>query len=539
MSTKLLDCTLRDGGYVNNWDFSFNFGKALYRAIGEASVEYIEIGYYSPKRESASLWASCNERIVNQLKESYPSTAKLAVMIDYGNVDFAAIPDARDLGVDMIRVATPKTKRREAAAFAAKLREKGYETTVNFMGISNYEKEDVAGLARLIEKYNGIITYFYIADSFGSLLPEQVFELFNELKSRTRAEIGFHAHNNIQLAFANSLEAIRGGASIIDGSIYGIGRGGGNLNLETIVAYFENAGIKAVKLLPILEFADFYMDALKERYQWGYSLPQLLSGVLQCHPKYPKQLLGLRNCTADQIYSLLQLLPKESKERFCETALSDAQKKFNIKNSTGTTQLTQDFETIRERSRKQVLILCGGVTVRDCEEKIRSFIHEKQCAVFAVNDPCVNIEIDGIFFGNWRRMLQYHKHLKANSNVIIGPRVNKAAPEILNLDNASQVSLKNFLEDNDAHFPLVIPVNSGIQAAIGFLESGYKEVYIAGLDGYLTYGQQYWNVKNELAVEDNHKQLNDILEKELLAAADFFEKMEAHLSIITPTCFST
>ena len=313
---KLLDCTLRDGGYINEWTFSWHFANALYHAVSEGGADYIEVGFFEPGNNSGLPWTNLTSVDLQRLRREIPNGTQIAVMINYGSVDLDSVPDRAEYPADLIRVATPKSQAKEGTDFAAKLRKKGYETTINYMGVSNYTNAEILELIGIINDYKTEVDYFYVADSFGSLLPARTREIFTTLRFGTDALLGFHPHNNLQMAFANCLEAIEAGVDIIDGSVFGMGRGAGNLFTDAVIAYFETIEPERFQVMPILQFADLYMEEIKQQYSWGYSLPQLLSGILKCHPNYPTNLLKQKAYTADDIYRMLKHLSEEEKPRY-------------------------------------------------------------------------------------------------------------------------------------------------------------------------------------------------------------------------------
>lgn len=315
----ILDCTLRDGGYVNGWDFSFEFGCGLYGRASEAGCKYVEIGYVG---EEGGMWADCDVGLVEGVRGSCCGGARIAVMVNFGKS--VVIPG----GVDMVRLAVHKEDVEEGLRVCKGMRREGLEVAVNFMGISNYDEDEVGRLIELICKYREEIDYFYLADSYGSLLPREVRELVYKIKVRSSVKIGFHGHNNLQLALANSIEAMDMGVSILDGSVYGMGRGGGNLNLEVILGYMVREGRGEFKLEPILEFVDLGMREMRERYEWGYGMAQMLSGMMRCHPKYVVELLKCGYYRAEEVYYVLSRVAEGSRSRFSEGALVEAREGY-------------------------------------------------------------------------------------------------------------------------------------------------------------------------------------------------------------------
>jgi 4-hydroxy 2-oxovalerate aldolase len=536
-----LDCTLRDGGYVNGWNFSMEFAKALYGAVSEAGVQYIEIGFINPDGKGNQPWINVTPETIRTLREHLPNGAKIALMIDFGKVPLDAVPPQEILGADLIRVATPKSSREEATAFSAKLAEKGYATTVNYMAITTYSADELFDLARIINDFRDRIGYFYIADSFGALLPRRIRDVLAILKLGGRdARLGFHPHNNIQLAFANSLEAIDAGVSILDGSVFGMGRGGGNLNLEAILAYLGKEGSGHFRLTPVLSFADVYMEQLKRSCSWGYSLPQLLSGTLGCHPNYPSRLLEQKSFTAEEIYELLTIMPDEYKGRFSHDRLLEL---------TNTSQrailqrihkvLDVSVKELVERSQGKVLLLCGGPSVGIELARLQEYRQIEQSAIVSVHNPRSPVRPDALFFGNSRRLLEYRPELDDAVAIILGPSINTSIERNARLSRVTRVTLADLFVEGRSAFPSVMPSNSGVEAVLALVECGFSEILIAGMDGYPEEGPlYYYNEVDAVPSVETRRELNRVNQEELGIARTLLERRNASFRIVTKTSYA-
>jgi len=285
---KVVDCTLRDGGLVNQFNFSKAFVDALYQTNIKAGVDYMEFGYKASKdlfeKEEYGKWKFCEEEDIRAVVGNNDSDMKLSVMADVGRTDFKTeILHKKDSVIDMIRVAAYIHQIPAAIEMIQDAHEKGYETTVNIMAISQVgEAELKHGLDMIAESDVDIV---YLADSYGACYPEQIRRItdrYMEMAARTGKKIGIHAHNNQQLAFANTLEALTRGAGYLDATVSGMGRGAGNCYMETLLAFLRNP---RYDLAPVMEFVQTYMQAEKDKgYIWGYDIPYLLTGVMNIHP---------------------------------------------------------------------------------------------------------------------------------------------------------------------------------------------------------------------------------------------------------------
>ena len=284
---KVFDCTIRDGGLVNNYHFTDEFVKAHYETCVAAGVDYMEIGKnVSPTIMSVDEygpWNFCKEEDIRRIVGNNDTDMKIAVMADIGrSLKEELIPKSESV-VDMIRIATYIHQIPAAIELIEDAHAKGYETTVNIMAISkSFDDELDEVLAQLAKTPVDVI---YIADSFGSFYPEQIKKLtekYLKVAQENGKKVGIHAHNNLQLAYANTLEAMIYGTSFLDVTISGLGRGAGNCPLELLIGFLKNP---KYKLMPVLKFIEEFIVPLEKELDWGYSIPYMLTGQLNEHPR--------------------------------------------------------------------------------------------------------------------------------------------------------------------------------------------------------------------------------------------------------------
>ncbi len=306
---KVVDCTLRDGGLVNNFAFSDEFVKDLYRTNIKAGVDYMEFGYKASKeifkKEDYGKWKFCEEEDIRAVVGNNDFDLKISVMTDVGRTDYKNdILKKEDSVIDMVRTATYIHQIPTAIEMIQDAHEKGYETTVNIMAISKVREEELYnGLEILAESDVDVI---YLVDSFGAFYPEQVRRLtdrYMNIAEKHGKRIGIHAHNNQQLAFANTIEAASKGASLLDATVSGMGRGAGNCYMESLLAFLRNP---KYNLVPIMDFVEKYIKAEKEKGSvWGYDIPYLLTGVLNSHPSSAIQFMGQKREDYSRFYQEL------------------------------------------------------------------------------------------------------------------------------------------------------------------------------------------------------------------------------------------
>ncbi|MFX4268060.1 aldolase catalytic domain-containing protein [Aliarcobacter butzleri] len=284
---KVFDCTIRDGGLVNNYHFSDEFVKAHYETCLAAGVDYMEIGKnVSPTIMSEAEygpWNFCKEEYIRRIVGENKTNMKIAVMSDIGRSLKEELRPKNESVVDMIRIATYIHQIPAAIELIEDAHAKGYETTVNIMAISKSFDDELDEVLEQLSKTN--VDVIYIADSFGSFYPEQIKKLTEKYLSfaqKTGKKVGIHAHNNLQLAYANTLESMIYGTSFLDVTISGLGRGAGNCPLELLIGFLKNP---KYKLTPVLKFIEEYIVPLEKELDWGYSIPYMITGQLNEHPR--------------------------------------------------------------------------------------------------------------------------------------------------------------------------------------------------------------------------------------------------------------
>ena len=287
---RVVDATLRDGGLCNNHRFTDEFVKALYLTNIKAGVDYMEVGYKGSRElfstDKYGKWKfSDDEDIRAVIGDNEGTGLKLAVMADVGRCDFKKdIHPRAESPVDMIRVATYVNTIPAALEIIADAKDKGYEVSCNIMAISAAQEVDIkVALDMLGESPVDVI---YIVDSFGSLYPEQIAriaDIYLDVAEKYGKKIGMHAHNNQQLAFANTIEAVGDGVDYLDATYDGMGRGAGNCSMENLLGLLRNP---KYNLYPAIKFVEEYTRPLKkEGVHWGYDLQYLMTGILNQHPR--------------------------------------------------------------------------------------------------------------------------------------------------------------------------------------------------------------------------------------------------------------
>ena len=286
---KVVDCRIRDGGLVNNFYFDDEFVRNLYTANVAAGVEYMEFGYKASKEifdvKEFGKWKFCDEQDIRDIVGDNNTDLKISVMADVGRTDYKKdIIPKTDSVIDMIRIATYINTIPAAIEMIHYCAEMGYETTINIMAVSTAAESELdLALDLLAQSEVGTI---YLVDSYGSLYPEQIRRLadkYLKVAEKYGKKVGIHAHNNQQLAFANTIEACTVGVSYLDATMSGMGRGAGNCNMELLLGFLRNP---KYSLNPVLKFLQNQMLPLKKTgLVWGCDVQYMLTGQQNQHPR--------------------------------------------------------------------------------------------------------------------------------------------------------------------------------------------------------------------------------------------------------------
>ncbi len=283
---KVLDCTIRDGGLINNHKFDHRFVREVYKALSAAKVDYMEIGYKNSKKlfntKDYGLWKFCEDDDIKKVIDGIESDTKISVMVDVDRVEVEDIKPRKESPVAMIRVASYVKDIDKAIYLVNHFADKGYETTVNIMAVSRALDNELTEALQQLEK-ECKAQVIYIVDSNGALYQETTELLIKKAKSILKTkEVGIHAHNNQQLGFGNTIEAIIHDANYVDATIYGLGRAAGNCPLELIMGFLKNPKFD---IRPILDVISKEFIPLREKIEWGYIIPYMITGILDEHPR--------------------------------------------------------------------------------------------------------------------------------------------------------------------------------------------------------------------------------------------------------------
>ncbi len=306
---QLLDCTLRDGGSLLNWDFPHKTVRNIIQGLNDSKIDLIEAGFLQNNKFEMEYYENLFSNIKNK-------TIKTALMIDYGHYDIKKVNN--NSLIDLIRIMFKKHQIKDALKYAEKLLDKGYKISLNPVSVTAYTKSDIADLCI---KVNSLpVEIVYIIDTYGLLDNEKAVQYLNYFDNNLNPniKIGFHAHNNRQLAFANSLEIINntGRDIVIDGSLYGMGKRAGNMPVELFIQYMNNNYNTNYNLNEIIKLIETEIIPLKGKYEWGYNLNHYIASVNGCHSDYVTYLAKEKKLSYKEINLILLKIKEDKKLTF-------------------------------------------------------------------------------------------------------------------------------------------------------------------------------------------------------------------------------
>jgi 4-hydroxy 2-oxovalerate aldolase len=473
-SIKILDCTLRDGGYVNNWNFGFQNILSIISKLTLAKIDIIELGFITKNiliDENLSKFPSFFS--LNKFKEFKLKNSFFVCMINYGEFLLEDIPAASETIIEGIRLAFHKKDFIQACNYAKQLKIKGYKVFIQPMVTANYSSEEFIHLLNLVNEINPYA--FYIVDSFGfmdenSLL--NVFQITDKILNK-HLSIGFHSHNNLQLSYSNAKYFLSYHTQrnlIVDASLYGIGRGAGNLNIELLINLLNDKFSKDYNLQPILDAIDRNIVPIFLKFPWGYSLPYYLSAKANTHPNYSTFLEDLNTLTVNDISIILNLISIDKRTNFDQIYIMDLYKKYQSSNSSS---LTPEFLLDNLFRNKIILLLAPGRSLVDESEKISDFIKFNNPIVISVNFITSNFKVNYSFFSNKRRY--FSSSLDKNNQLILTSNI------LSNNSNDINVSYEELLNNISS-----VEDNAGLMLIKLLIKYYPKTIYLAGFDGYDT-----------------------------------------------------
>ena len=470
-NVSILDCTLRDGGYCNQWLFGKNNIIKIINGLIEAGINIIECGFFTNKVQYNTEVAKYTT--LEQIGELLPEnrTNKLFVcLINYGEYEADKIPQYDGTSLDGFRIAFHKKDMAPALEFCKEIKEKGYKVFIQPMVSLNYSDEEFLELIRIVTEFEPYA--FYIVDSFGVMKRKDLIRLFYmvEHNLKDNIAIGYHSHNNMQLAYSNAqaLVDIRTKRKmIIDSSIFGMGRGAGNLNTELFVEYLnDNINMKYI-LKPLLTIIDEILNPFYQKNYWGYSLPNYLAAKYNAHPNYAVYLDAKKTLTVENMDDIFSMMDEEKRSVYDRNYIEKLYIQYMDTGNVQEAHLSELKEIIKG---KEVLIIAPGRSAVVEREKVLTCAGRKNIVTIGINFDYTEFNTHFIFLSNLRRFRELPEEKRKKCIVTSNIPVS---------DAYIQTNYHDLLNQEDA-----VQDNAGMMLIKYLIQLGAVKIFIAGLDGY-------------------------------------------------------
>lgn len=466
----ILDCTLRDGGYCNEWRFGFENAKRITEGLQEAGIEIIECGFISNRiayNPDITKFTKVEE-VAKLIPENRDSKIFVAMM-NYGEYNIEDLPAYDGTSIDGIRVAFHKKNLNEALTLCEQIKAKGYLVFIQAMVSLSYSDEEFLSMIRRVNEFKPYA--FYIVDSFGMMKGKDLTRLFYVVEHNLDKDIwiGFHSHNNMQLAYSNAqqLTMVQTNRNlIIDSSIYGMGRGAGNLNTELFLEYLnENAG-KHYQLKPILTLIDEILNEFYQRNYWGYSLPNYISAAHNAHPNYAGYLDDKKTLTIEGMNDIFDMMDEDKKVSYDKAYIEELYLRYM---ATGKVQEEHKTELNERLKHKRIILVAPGKSSVDEADRISAFKCDDVILV-SVNYAYENITPDFIFLSNLRRFRELD--VRQRNKCIVTSNIPADGVYY-------QTKYRDLLNSEES-----VADNAGLMAIKFLMQYDVEGIYLAGFDGY-------------------------------------------------------
>ena len=468
---SILDCTLRDGGYCNQWKFGFENIKKITQGLVESGADIIECGFLTQNTTYDSDISKFNT--LEEAARVIPANREgkmFVCMINYGEYNIEDLRDYDGTSIDGIRVAFHKKDLIPALEFSKKIKNKGYKVFIQAMVSLSYSDVEFIDLIHRVNEFKPYS--FYIVDSFGVMKRKDLIRLFYLVEHNLSEgiSIGYHSHNNMQLAYSNAqaLADVHTKRKIIfDSSVYGMGRGAGNLNTELFVEYLnDNMGTSYV-LKPLLTIIDEILTLFYQQNYWGYSLPNYLSAKHNAHPNYAAYLDSKKTLTVEAMDELFAMMSDDKRSVYDKEYIEALYVKYMTTGHVQESHLTELKEMIVG---KDVLIIAPGRSSLEERDKVIQCAQRKNVVTISLNFDYSECSTDFIFLSNLRRF----RELDANKRCKCIVTSNIPAVDVY-----LKTEYRNLLNDEES-----VRDNSGMMLIKYLIQLGAHKVLLAGFDGY-------------------------------------------------------
>lgn len=518
----ILDCTLRDGGYINDFDFGQTAIKKIIKGLNDAKVEIVECGFLQSGKadKNISLYGDIS-KICSYLPEQ--TQAMFVAMIAYGDIGIDEIESCDGNGITGIRLTFHEDDIDAAFSFADQLIDKGYKVFIQPVGTTTYTDKALLDLIDRVNKMNPFA--FYLVDTLGMLYKNDLLRMFYLIDNNLSPtiKIGFHSHNNLQLSFSNAQELMLMHTKreiIIDSSVFGMGRGAGNLCTELLTQYINENIENRYDLIPILEIMDEYILPIYASKPWGYSAPYYIAAINGCHPNYATYLMNRQTLCIRDINTIIKSIPNDKKQLYNADLIAKLYLDYQ-KHTVDDREVLGNLKRLCDG--REVLILAPGRTLTTHQKEIVDFIEHHDPVVFAINHIPSAFRYDRVFISNLKRFNSIEDATdKLGDKLLCSSNISDGKP-------LQTVNYSSYLNDDDT-----ISDNAGLMLINVLRKVGVNKICLAGYDGFDTVGaDNYFDGKFNLNVM--YKNRDDMN----VAMKTYFERLNQYMEInfITPSFY--
>lgn len=484
---KLLDCTLRDGGYLNDWNFGHANLISTFERLVNAGVDIIELGFLDERREfdiNRSIMPSTE--CMNKTYGTVDKKSSMVVgMIDYGTCSINQLEPCDRSYLDGIRVIFKKHLMHEAMEFCRQVKELGYNVFSQMVSITSYTDEE---LKEFIALANAVKPYAVsMVDTYGLLYKDNFLHYFEALNEGLNEEIslGYHSHNNFQLAYSNCMEMLRKQTKrsmLVDATLYGMGKSAGNAPIELLAMHMNEHYGKNYDISQLLEAIDGNIMKFYKETPWGYNLFFYLAAANGCHPNYVQYLLNKHSLSIKSVNCILEQIESDKKLMYSEEYIDSLYYQYQKK------ECNDDIDRIELKNRfenKHILILGPGKSIISQKNKICDFIEAERPIVISINYIPKGYNVDYVFLSNPRRYIHLINQIKVNKYENI---------QIIATSNVTETNEKfNFILNNEALLDEKAEImdNSFVMLLKVLVDKKVAKISCAGLDGYSENEQNY------------------------------------------------
>lgn len=490
---QLLDCTLRDGGYVNDWEFGHANIIEIFERLVSSGVEYIEIGFLDERREfDINRTIMPDTKCANQIFAGIDKgNSNVLAMIDYGTCNIENLQKCNETFIDGIRVIFKEHLRDKALAFCDEVQKLGYKVFAQMVSITTYTDEALKEYAECCNKIKPFATS--MVDTYGLLDEEHLMHIYEVLDKHLLPEIkvGYHAHNNFQLGFSNAKTFLAANTErdiLADGTLYGMGKSAGNAPLELLMMFMNEKLGRGYDITQALEAIDNVIMDIYHKQYWGYNSFFFLASSTQCHPNYVSYLMNKKTLSVKQINELLLKIIPDKKlmydAKYAEKLYLDYQ---SIKCDDGNT-----IEILKNKFASQNILLLGpGKNIKKQRGIVKDYIKKHNPIVIAVNYDPEDFDIDYVFLTKAKRYTQLIKDINKGIN---------AKAEIIATSNVTKTHGKfNYVFNYESLIDLNTEIidNSLVMILKAMSMMNVKSISLAGFDGYSSSEDNYFDVTKE------------------------------------------